>query len=262
MEQQDNIKIIKTKPIVSWWKTTDPTYKVQNWLPKLTDINIINTKTLNEDFINICLREKHRIFLHINITGMGKTQFEPNIPTIKETFFLLKKLIDSGFPQKQILVIVNPILPNDNGLNALKLILKIFTEFRQLRLRFIKFNVLTYTEIDNGKFIIGNKNISSRQSTKAVMQYLTRSSTFWKDYYKLIDSYSAIISVDKGDEAVVGVRELLAFGYRNEWIDEDGIRSKIIDYEKGNKYKPLLNLLSESRTVRCKNRCLLCPNLY
>ena len=44
---------------------------------------------------------------------MGKTVFEPNIESVKFTFLQLKKLIDKGFPQKQILVVVNPILSND-----------------------------------------------------------------------------------------------------------------------------------------------------
>ena len=198
--------IIKKKPIVSWWKSGDPCLYIDKWKNSLTAINIIETKHLSDEFIQICLNEKSRIFLHINITGMGKTLFEPNIPTVKETFFQIKKLIDSGFSQKQILVCVNPILPNENGLNVLKLILKVFTEFRVLRLRFIKFNVLHYFQIDNGKYIIGNKNIVSRDSTKNAMEYLTRSTTFWKDYYKLIDQYNSIISVDKGDEATIGIR--------------------------------------------------------
>lgn len=256
-------RIIRPKPIVSYWKAGDPCYKINVWYPKLTDINIIHTKQLTDEFVDVCLKEKHRIFLHVNITGMGKTPFEPNIPTVKTTFFQLKKLIDNGFPQKQILVIVNPILPNDNGLNALQLLLKLFTEFRPLRLRFIRFTVLSYTKTEGNNFIVGNKNIAVRKSTLGIMPYLIQTKDFWHKYYDLINKYSAIISVDKGDEALIGIRELMAFNLKNEWFNPtDNSREKIINYERGNKYKPILNLLSEKRAVRCKNRCLLCPWLF
>lgn len=253
---------IKKKPIVSWWKSGDPCLDIDKWKNSLTDINIIETKRLSDEFVKICLSQKSRIFLHINITGMGQTLFEPNIPTVKETFFQLKKLINSGFPQKQILVYVNPILPNENGLNVLKLLLKVFTEFHALRLRFIRFNLLHYIQIPNGQYIIANKNIVSRDGNKNAIQYLMRSQSFIKDYYKLINQYHYIISVDKGDEPIIGIRELLPFGYKNEWINSDNVREKIINYEKGNKYKPVLNILSSSFPIRCKNRCLLCPWKY
>lgn len=253
---------IKKKPVVSWWKTGDPCHKIDVWKSKLTEINIIDTKHLSDEFIKICLEEKHRIFLHVNITGMGQTVFEPNIPTVKNTFYQLKKLIDHGFSQRQILVVVNPILPNENGLNALKLLLKLFTEFKPLRLRFIRFSVLKYAQVDNGKFTVANKNILARKSTIGIMSYLIMNKTFWKDYYKLINDYQSIISVDKGEESLIGIRELIAFGYKNEWINSDGKREKIIGYENNNRFKPIVNLLSPKKAVRCKNRCLLCTGFY
>lgn len=258
----ETAQIIKEKPIVSYWKHGDPTLKIDIWRPKLTEINIINTKKITDEFINVCLEEKHRIFLHVNITGMGKTTFEPNIPTVKQTFFQLKKLIDSGFPQKQILVCVNPILPNDNGLNALKLLLKIFTEFKMLRLRFVRFTVLNYKQLENGKYTIASEFISKRQGIKTVQMYLVRNESFWKDYYNLIEKYSSIICVDKGEESLIGVRELLAFGYKNEWFLPDGKRDKIIHYENGSRFKPIVNLLHPTKFVRCSNRCLLCYGMY
>lgn len=263
-------KFVKQKPIISWWRSGDPCLKLEILKPKLTDINIINTKRLSNEFIELCLKMKHHIFLHVNITGTGNTIFEPKIPTVKETFLQLKKLIDSGFNQKQILICVDPVLPNDNGLNALKLLLKLFTEYKILRLRFIRFSVLRYMEIDQNiasknsqkTFTITNYNIIKRDSTKRVGNYLIKNATFFKDYYKLIDDYKAIISVDNSEEALIGIRELLPFGYKNEWINENGEREKLINYENGNKFKPILNIISGSNPVRCSNRCLLCPWKY
>ncbi len=249
---------IKQKPIVSYYKSGDPCLDF-SWKEKLTEINIINTKHLSDDFINICLEQKNSIYLHVNITGMGKTVFEPNIPSVKETFFQLRKLIISGFPQKQILVVVNPILPNTNGLKALKLLLRIFSEFNQLRLRYIRFNLINFKPLENGKYLIGNENISSRPQIKALSKYLNKDDSFITDYYKLISDYKTIITIDKGDEALIGIKELICFGFKNEWIDEKGNRDKIIFYDKNNKHKPIVNIISNTFPKRCSNKCLLCP---
>lgn len=252
----------QTKPVVSYWRSSDPCLKLDILSQKLTEINIIETKNLTDEFVKFCIDNKDRIYLHVNINGMGSTILEPKIPTVKKMFFQLKKLIDNGFSQKQILVIVKPILPNDNGLKALKLLLRVFTEFKPLRLRFIRFNVLTYTQLENGKFVVGNPNINKRQSTKAIMMYLTRTKDFWHDYYQLIEDYKTIISVDSNEEALIGVRELMAFGINNEWINQDGSKEKIINYERGNKFKPIVNVISPKFATRCSNRCLLCPHQY
>ena len=251
----------KQKPIVSYFKSGDPCLNIDEWKLKLTEINIINTKHLSDDFLEVCIQEKHRIFLHLNITGMGQTVFEPNIPTVKETFHQLKKLIDKGFSQKQILVIVNPIISNENGLKALKLLLKVFSEYRPLRLRNVRFNLIQYKKIEN-KYYIGNDNISARPALKLVLPFLNRSDSFFNEYFKLINEYQSIIIVDKGDEALIGIKELIVFGYRNEWINENGSRDKLIFYDKNNKHKPIVNIISQQFAIRCKNRCILCPWKY
>ena len=114
-----------------------------------------------------------------------------------------------------------------------------------------------FIKVDDDKYIPGNKTISSRREIHQFSKYLIRLEEFWKDYYKLLDKYKAIISVDTGDEALIGVRELMALGYRNEWKD-NGVSKKIIEYENGNKYKPIVKVIS-GRPMRCQNRCVLCP---
>lgn len=259
------------KPIVSWYQAGDPT-KEFSWVGKLTDINVINTKIITDDFIRVLLENKHRIFLHFILTGLNSTIFEPKIPPVRDCFYQLKKLIDYGFPQKQILVEINPIIPNRNGIAALKLILKLFTEYRDIRLRFIRFQVLGLSKSQSSgpsnfrqsdKTVFKNKNLNSRGELFKYKQFFANDSeNFWKDYYNLMREYSSIITIDKGDESIIGVRELLSFGYKNEWTsyDENGLsyRDKIIHYEKGNKYKPIVNDIS-GRKIRCANRCLLCP---
>ena len=268
----------KKKPIVSWYKNFDPTIDYY-WVNQLTDINIINTRNITDDFIRVCLENKNRIFLHIYISGMGGTAFEPKIPTVKFMFFQIRKLIDMGFSQKQIIIVIDPVLSNDNGLKALELLLKLLTEFRLLKLRWIRMNLLTYRSVDSlmktektkqkarhlfsGKYIPANDNILKRTSElNRVKQYLFKWEGFYKAYYDLQKKYSTIINLDAGDEPIIGSRHLLAFGYNNIWIDENGNKSNIITYENNNKYKPQVKTISRGSVLplkRCLNRCILCP---
>lgn len=280
------------KPVVSYYSGNDPTknMRVENsWTSRLTEINVITTKNLTVEFMDFCVKNKDRIYLHIIINGMGASILEPNIPSVRNMFILVSELIQKGFPQKQILIIVNPILSNDNGLKSLELLLKAFTEFKLLRLRFVRFQLLGYKNVDDfkqknkksseqesehiikmskssykNKYVIANQNILKRDSTKRIMRYLNKTDTFFRSYNDLLRKYSSIISIDNGQEPLIGVRELMAFNYNNSWKNDDGTLDKIIHYENGNKHKPKVTLLNPNgkNVVRCLNRCLLCPFRY
>lgn len=283
MYQKQNNHKHQNKPIVSYYIGGDPTktMNIENgWTTKLTDINIVTTKNLTDEFVDFCVMNKHRIFLHIVINGMGKSILEPNIPSVREMFIYTSGLIKKGFPQKQILIIVNPILSNDNGIKSLELLLRAFTEFKLLRLRYIKFQLLTYKNVDDfkkqttdesphiikmskqsyrNKYVVANQNILKRPSTKGIMQYLNKTDYFWKAYQQLLNKYRNIITIDSGEESLIGVRELIVFGYNNTWTNPDGSVEKIIVYENGNKFKPIVKYLNQKNTFRCSNKCLLCP---
>jgi hypothetical protein len=266
-----NIREWRDRPTISYWKSGDPCNVNFAWVPQLTEINVILTKRLSDDFVEFCIREQARIYLHVNITGMGKTTLEPNIPSVKETFFQLAKLIRGGFPAKQVLVFVNPVLSNDNGLRALELLLRVFTEFKILRLRNLRVQLLSYRYADDKpqpeylkkkgatKYMVANNNINKRPSTKGIMPYLIKTESFTRDYYKLLKKYEAILTVDKGEESLIGVRELLPFGLNNSWTERDGTITKLITYENNNRWKPIVNVISATNPIRCQNACLLCP---
>lgn len=282
MYQKQNNHKHQNKPIVSYYSGNDPTktMNIENgWTTKLTEVNVIVTKNLTDEFVDFCVMNKHRIFLHIVINGMGKSILEPNIPSVREMFIYTSGLIKKGFPQKQILIIVNPILSNDNGIKSLELLLRAFTEFKLLRLRYIKFQLLTYKNVDDfkkqttdesphiikmskqsyrNKYVVANQNILKRPSTKGIMQYLNKTDFFWKAYQQLLSKYRNIITIDSEIEALIGVRELIPFGYNNTWTNTDGSVEKIIVYENGNKFKPIVKYLNQKNPVRCSNKCLLC----
>lgn len=54
--------------------------------------------------------------LHAGITGWGKTPMEPNVPSPVDSINALRVLIDDGFPADHVVLRVDPIFPNDEGL--------------------------------------------------------------------------------------------------------------------------------------------------
>jgi len=266
---------MKHKPIISYYANFDPTLNMDSWTNKITDINIITTKVITDKFINFVVHHKNKVFIHFVCNGTGGTVLEPNIPNLKQSFYTLKSLIDAGFPQKQILVIIKPVIQNDNGIKSIKLMMQLFSKFKLLKLRYVRIELLRYYKndtfnkpketIDNYSSIINtnknksytyeiaNKNISKRFKTISSKQIkhelLTKSSNFYREYRQLIDDYKAIITVDDENEPIIGGRELRALGY---------VANGMIRRVKG-KPQPD-NWLSNSRPIRCLNRCLLCPH--
>lgn len=256
----------KKKPIISYFANYDPTLNMERWSHRLTDINVIITKVLTDKFIKFAVDNKNKIFIHYVCNGLGGTVLEPNIPNLKYSFFALKALIEAGFPQKQILVIVKPIIQNENGLKSIKLMMQLFSKFKELRLRYVRFELLKYYKDKNhNQYMIANRNIVKRlalnpQTQKIYNDYLKHDSSFYRQYKQLIHDYRAIITVDDEKEFIIGTRELKPFGYINNYINELNLPDKLVKYNNQRKDKPLnVNMLSNPKGIRCLNRCVLCP---
>lgn len=107
-----------------------------SWADKLYDANIIITKNPNDKFIEHALKHKDKIILHITCTGFGGSVIEPNVPlpyvVINQTY----KLIQLGFPKKQIVLRLDPIIPTNKGLMKTKEILNLFANIGIKRCRY------------------------------------------------------------------------------------------------------------------------------
>lgn len=251
-------KVPHYKPLVSWYKSGDPNILGLQLENKITEITVIRTKYISQDLMTVLLRKKANVFLHLYITGLNATLLEPKIPPVKDVFYQLKELLDRGFPDRQVLVCVDPIIQNDNGLKVLELILRLLTEFDFVRMRKIRLRLLWYKQ-EGSYFVPANQFIQQRIRDSRVNNMLFKHPSFQAGYDKMMKKYYSIITVDNGTEAIIGVRELNALGYKNEWIDENGIRHRIIEYnDSAKKDKPIVNIIS-GRPVRCANRCVLCP---
>lgn len=89
-------------------------------LKKLHRSNVIITKHLeNPDFRSWLLEHQKCIILHATITGWGGTPVEPGVISYQESIDYLKELLKDGFPANQVVLRVDPVIPNTDGFNKL-----------------------------------------------------------------------------------------------------------------------------------------------
>ena len=87
---------------------------------RLCEANIIITKNVSK-IHDILIRNKEKCILHATITGYGGTRnIEPNVPSETESYTYINNLIDDGFPKNQIVLRVDPIFPNEKGIEIAK----------------------------------------------------------------------------------------------------------------------------------------------
>lgn len=107
-----------------------------SWVDKLYDANVIITKKLNDKMIDNLLCNKSRIILHLTCTGYGRTVLEPNVPSMDYSYEQVLRLIEKGFPAKQIVLRTDPIIPTDRGIKAEEKVLEMFRNTGIKRVRF------------------------------------------------------------------------------------------------------------------------------
>ena len=115
-------------------ETSDPCFHLELF-DNLYDGNIIVTKNLSNKLIEKLIENKDKCILHCTCTGFGGSKIEPFVPTVEQTVKKIEKLIDGGFPVKQIVLRIDPIVPTDKGVETAKNVLKAFQKFGVQRVR-------------------------------------------------------------------------------------------------------------------------------
>lgn len=118
-----------------------------SWVNKLYDVNIIITKCLTDKLIKKVIENKERVILHITCTGMGGTKIEPNVYDYLKTYEQTKKLINEGFPVEQIVLRIDPIVPNKQGLKIVKKVLDLFIDTGIKRVRYSFLNMYNHVKV-------------------------------------------------------------------------------------------------------------------
>lgn len=84
----------------------------------------ISKKASQKSLQNLLLQYKEHTIFHATITGWGGTNLEPGAPHPLEALNGVKELIAAGFPAKQVVLRVDPIIPTDEGIQKAETVLK------------------------------------------------------------------------------------------------------------------------------------------
>ena len=151
-------------------ETSDPAFHLDIF-NHLHEGNIIITKSLTNKLLEKLIEHKERCILHMTCTGMGGTKIEPFVPTIEKTRKQLKKLIESGFPIKQIVLRIDPIVPTEKGVQTAKNVLTLFSDLHipRVRISFLDMykHVKTRFNDNNVPLPYDNFHASSKQRFEA-----------------------------------------------------------------------------------------------
>ncbi len=92
------------------------------------DCAVILTRCLNEEMVKPLLRFQHKIILGISVSGYAGTAIEPHTPSTDTVLQILSDLLDKGFPQKQVLLHIAPVIPTAKGLKRADEVFHAFSE--------------------------------------------------------------------------------------------------------------------------------------
>ena len=89
------------------------------WVDKLDSVDgcILITKNPTPTFLELIEKYKDKLIVHVTITGVGGSLYEPNVPKPYEVYPLFNKVLDILGPEKTVLRI-DPIIPTTKGILA------------------------------------------------------------------------------------------------------------------------------------------------
>lgn len=117
---------------------SDPTFHLEIF-DNLYEGNLIITKRLTPKFIEKLIKNKSKIILHICVTGFGGSKLEPFVPTKEVMHEHVLELINKGFPARQIVLRVDPIIPTEKGIETALSVIELFkdTGIKRVRISFL-----------------------------------------------------------------------------------------------------------------------------
>lgn len=200
--------------MTTWGSTEagDPVFD-NSWLDNLQDINLIITKALSPQLVIKLLDNKDKCILHLTVTGLGGSFMEPNVPKCNINADALTELIELGFPEKQIVLRIDPMISVELG----KAVLDEFSNVGVTRCRFSFLNLTNYTDNNLAKEHIQKLHDEAEEllnySKEKGYNYKFESCAgpWLKDLdVKLVGCMSI-----KEAEAVLGYKPEFVFGKRN-----------------------------------------------
>lgn len=217
----------------------------------LYDANIIITKRLTDKLITKLIENKEKVILHLTCTGHGSSILEPLVPTAEKTHEQLKKLLSLGFPVKQVVLRIDPIIPTAEGRRLAYEVTKLFSDCGIKRLRF---SVLDLYEHVKERFNKANYSIpytSFHASTNARNIILQGLQALAETY-----GYTVEACAEPGIESCPCLS--------NKDIEILGLAGKINLFSSAQQRKNCgcpankRELIRKGKPHRCENACLYC----
>ena len=108
--------------------------------------NIIVTKRLTTKLIDKLIENKEKCILHLTVTGMGSSRLEPMVPTKEQSFKKFNELIEKGFPVKQVVLRIDPIIPTAKGIITATTVIKLFINSGITRIRYSSMDMYNHVK--------------------------------------------------------------------------------------------------------------------
>lgn len=114
-----------------------------SWIPLLKTVDgaILITKKMSDAFIRCVMAAETPVILHCTCTGWGSTWMEPNVPFYDVQLDFLRKLLDMGFPADRTVLRLDPVIPNEEGLERAQNVLEYAKEILPEKFR-VRFSVV------------------------------------------------------------------------------------------------------------------------
>lgn len=233
-------------------ETSDPCFHL-DLFDNLYDANIIITKNLSNKLIEKLVENKDKCILHMTVTGMGGSKIEPFVPQPYKTLDAINLLIHKGFPVKQIVLRVDPIIPTEKGIETALNVLLLFQNVGIERLRISFLDMYKHTK---ERFI--SNNIRLPYDTFHADKN-TRKKAFKKIYDTAITMGYSIVQtcgepdfentpcISQMDVDILGMTDKIILQGKKEQRTHCGCpenKRQLISWEKSK--------------IKCANKCLYC----
>lgn len=128
-------------------ETFDPCFDF-SWVKNLKKANIIITKRLTHEFIGYLTQPEVQkcCILHLTDTGLGGSILEPLVPDSLSKRKMLDILISKGFPIKQVVLRLSPIIPTHKGLETMYSVFDTYKDSGISRIRFSTLNMYPHVK--------------------------------------------------------------------------------------------------------------------
>ena len=192
------------------------------------DMAILITKNITDKFIEEILKVKDKVVLHATCTGYGGTVVEKNVPKYTEQLDQVKKLISMGFPQEQIVIRVDPIIPTYKGFgNLMKVVSYIHNDVKRFRISVLdNYKHVQDRFAKNGLPVLYNGNFQASdeefENTDCVLRQLKKS------YGVIFESCTEPKLTETEKTGCVSAKDLSLFGLSVDTTDKSNQRKECL----------------------------------